>query len=272
MLDAIQAEQVNMSIWLRSDGLTFAQSYPQDLSQGEGLSRGSFDFARGYASITEPLEELLYTQPELGLPYRRVRLALSPLASVLVPNALYQTEEQAGWMKLVLGEDYQGQSYHICAYPLEDEGKQLIFAVPAELYSLLARTYLQLELIPYYIPLLEGRKLASRSTEGRELTLMMSREGLEVFVLEAGQLSLLNAYRWMRQGDEEAILGELSFYVFALWRSLGLSPEADRLLLCHNSEDGEGIALAQRAQDLLSARLPHCSILTFNSTDILCVS
>lgn len=268
MLDAVQAEQVDMSIWLRSDGLTFAQSYASDTlgrqvpKGGEANSWGLIaqaerKLSRSAESVAQAYSELIYTEPQLALPYRSVRLYYTPLFSVIVPLELFRSSEAMHWLCLIGGQTFEGKEYQAVSYILEDEGKCIVSAVESQLAGLLSRTYLQLEYCPYFVPLIQERKPESRSRASRELNIALTLDGMDCFALQMGSLKLLNSFGWIAVGDEDKRLGELTYYIFAFWQNLGFDPLADSLHLSYYGDSAELEGLAVRATAELSSRLKH---------------
>lgn len=259
MLDAIQAEQVNMSIRLRSDGLTFALSTP---NRGEELreEKQTLSFERGLPSLEQALEQMFYLYPDLTLPYRAVHIAYTPLCSVLVPTDLYQDDDADQWFALVVGSTCLGEAYAVLSHPLPSEGKVLLSAIPRGLHGYLRRTYLQLEFTPYYLPILEIYQRKSRESSGEKLCLILRSEGMDCLALCMGELRLINTFSWTKQADATSVLDELLFYTFSLWRSLSLDPRADELVLLASSLDHPMGLLSQEAQVRLSEYIAQVSI------------
>lgn len=238
-LDAIQAEQYNMSIRLLSDGLAFALSYS---SSEAVVEQGVLPLGDGYGSPEEAVRELMYRHPELLLPYHRVSLYYEPYFSTLIPGELFSSGELQAWVEIVGGMQWQGRPYQSLSYELADEPQVIASAWSVELYQFFRRTHLQLTAIPYYVPLLSSCRVASRQQQGTDLYLLLRIEGMEVFALREGALTYLNTFYWTMPSEARTIEDEVIFYVFSLWRSLALHAEQDRIHLCYLDSRPEHLA------------------------------
>lgn len=259
MLDAIQAEQVNMSIRLRSDGLTFALSTLLETEETRREEQ-TLPFERGLSSLEQSFEQLLYLHPELTLPYRSVQVVYTPLCSVLVPADLYREGEAEHWFAPIVGSTCLGETYMVLSHPLPHEGKVLLTSIPRGLYGYLKRTYLQLEFTPYYLPILEVYQRKSREIASEKLCLMLRSEGMDCLALRSGELRLINTFSWTKQADSTSVLDELLFYTFSLWRSLSLDPRVDELVLLASSSEHPMGMLVQEAQERLSGYIAQVSV------------
>lgn len=259
-LTAIQAEQMNMSIRLASDGLTFAISYnarPQEI-----FTRGHLPLGYGYRSWSEAVRELFYAHPELSLPYRQVDLYYEPMYSVLVPEELYDPADPAVWLRTIEAEErVSGDSYVYLGRRIIDEEKVIVSAWYADLYQFVHRTHLQLHTHPYYMPVLERRKLISRQRSGAELCMLIRPEGVDCFILQAGELIFLNSFTFVNTQEQTDLVGELTYYTFSIWRSMGLSTTESHLYLSYplgaKPEESPLRATAERLCGELSSRLAH---------------
>lgn len=262
VLDAIEAEQIDMSIRLRPDGLTFAlsRSLSNELESLPPEEAFTLGFEPGHPSLRHAVEQALYLHPELTLPYRRVSISYTPLCSVLVPTDLYRDGEASDWLRPIIGNSLLGDAYATLTYTLPSEGKVLLSAMPQDLYSYLRRTYLQVDFTPYYIPALEVYQRRSREQAGEKLCLIVRPDGMDVLALRSGELRLINTFSWTKQQDHLSVLDELLFYTFSLWRSLGLDTEQDELVLLAAASHLPLGLLAQEAQERLSVYIRHCSI------------
>ncbi len=255
-LDAIKAEQVDMSIRLRSDGLTFALLEPGVSDRCPSEQSGqSLAFPRGHASLESAMEQAIYLHPELALPYREVHILYTPLCSMLVPADLFAEEEAGDWLGAVVGNSLGGEEYVALSHPLSGEDKVLLSAIPRGLYSYLRRTYLKPELTPYYLPILETYQRQSREQAGERLCVILRLEGMDCMALRQGELRLINSFSWTRPTDEGAMLDELLFYVFSLWRGLSLEATRDQLVLLSTASAHPLGRLAQEAQERLVAHI-----------------
>lgn len=256
-LDAVQAEQYNMSIRLSSDGLTFALSYSS--SPQATLERGTLSLEPGYASAEEAVRELLYRHPELTLPFDQVTLYYEPYFSTLVPSELYEAHQASHWLSIVGGKDWEGAPYQCLTHALSDEPKVIVSAWSEGLYQFLRRMHLQLTTIPYYVPIIERVRRYSRQHTGCDLYVLVRREGMDVVALRAGEVIYLNTFGWAMPEDRTTLVGEAIFYTFSLWRSLGLEGEADSLHLLYDEARSESYTLVSEMLEHLSPRVREVS-------------
>lgn len=259
-LNATRAEQMYMSIRLKSDGLTFAVGYGT-----EPIGMATLPLA-GYGDLGEAVREQFFTHPELSFPYREVIVYFEPMYSVLVPRELYDPQSSDMWCG-ALSEDTSG--IESIGYPLPDESKVIVSAWSADLYQFLHRTHLRLRMIPYYVSLIERRKIITRQLQGAELCVSLRRDGADCFVLRAGELVFLNNFSWVNAHSQEDMLGELKFYTFSLWHSIALSADADSLLLAYPIGDQMLQEVAQGALVELSTRIARTEELAHTWSGII---
>ena len=145
MVNAIQAEEMSLSIWLRSDGLSFA-IYPKGATQDDApMLKSTLPFAEHF-SLRENVEQCLYEQPELSLPFAQVQIYYTPTSVALVPDALFDESNVDVWETTLCTK----QTEALRPYLLEGEDKRLVGAMDRATLELLERSFLMLSLCPSY--------------------------------------------------------------------------------------------------------------------------
>lgn len=252
-LDAVRAEQMSMSMRLTSYGLTFAYGHSAN-DRHEGI----LPLDTRTTSLEEAVRELFFVYPELCYPYQSVKVYYTPQHSVLVPRDLYQSSDVGGWLHGVgLNKGLQA-----LGYPLREEPKVIVGAWSAELYQFLCRTHLQLHFEPYYIALLEARRLESRLGSYDELVLSLRPEGVDCLVLRSGELIFVNSFGWTTL-EEQARLGEAVYYSFAIWQSMGLRAEHDAIHVVYPPDHSDTEALGKHLMDELALRIRRSTHATY---------
>lgn len=255
-ITATEAEQMNMSIRLLSDGLTFILS--NSTESQEIISHGHLLLERHYQGEEEAVRELFFAHPELCLPYRSVTFHYAPIYSVLAPEELFAPAEAMHWLSSALGGNKPVlEQLWATHYTLVDEAKVIVSAIDTDLYRFLQRTHLQLYVAPYYAPILEGRKPTSRSHSGVELSVVLRSGGSDCFALRSGETIFLNSFTWVNPSSSEDTLGELTYYISSLWRNLGLNGHTDRLYITYPSDSLVEERTAERLGATLATRIAH---------------
>lgn len=266
LVSSSQSEEMSMSIRLMSGGLAFALwSIKQER---EPVACGFLPMGTGYGSWWEAMQDLFFQNEILCFPYHSVEVYYQPQQIILIPHEHYEAEELALWLQAVspLSADEEIQ-WQALAYPLEDEGKLQGLAWSQPMYQFLQRTHLRLRMIPEYMPWLASRKRQSRQSIQAELCVSLHQEGIDCFLIKQGEVHFANQYRFVRPSDPQAMLGEMNYYILALWRSLALQGESDGLSLCYSLDECEeacsrSLALLEQLREELHLYLSQITIHT----------
>ncbi|MDO4692041.1 MAG: DUF3822 family protein [Porphyromonadaceae bacterium] len=270
VVNSSQSEEMNMSIRLMSGGLAFALWSSRE--EAEPLTQGFIPIGTGYGSWSEAMQDVFFQNEFLCFPYHSVSAYYQPEQIVLIPREHYEAEELGLWLQAVsplsAGEEPQ---WGALAYPLEDEGKLQGLAWSQSMYQFLQRTHLRLRMIPEYMPWLALRKRLSRQSTQAELCVSLHPEGIDCFLVKQGEVQFANQYRFVRPSDEHDAIGEMNYYILALWRSLELRGQIDSLALCYSLDEGESNSprLLDLLEGLREQLLPYIPQVTIHTRSIV---
>lgn len=271
LITANQSERMSMSIRPQSGGLAFALW--SDIPCEELYARGFLEISSGYRYWWEAIQDLFFRHEFLCMPYHHVQLYYRPLHRILVPKEHYEEGREELWMCPVSptsGGDALEQR-QILSCPLQDEGKVQILSWSAPLYRFLQRTHLCLQAIPDYMPWLEARKRQMRQRSHPELCVMLHPDGIDCWLLAQGETLYTNGYAFVRAADLEVVVGEIGFYILALYRAHDLANRGGSVRLCYNL-DATDIQIEHdrqvlsRVQALLSQSLSQLELDTHSVT------
>lgn len=248
-LSAHEAEQYSMSIRLSSDGLLFALTPCADAVDEATYFEDYIKFPSNKHRFEEAVEEALFAHEFLLLPYRSTKIYYEPFAGILVPQDLYspRNDEASDWMECLINtEDInRNTEVGIClSYSWEDEDKTFVGRYSRRLYSLLGRSLSSPRFVPYFVPYLSKQKQLSRQSDCRSLCVYLLDSKIDVLLLEEGMLGFYNTFEFVRESDSQASRGELLYYVYSLWKMLGLEGTLDKLILI-DATPREGIGFTQ---------------------------
>lgn len=250
-LTPLQAESMSMSIWLKSDGLTF--SIEQEAEKTQPLITGQLPTPSGYTSRLEAIQELIYQHEWLCYPYQRVYLYYVPLRSVLIPQELYESQHANLWLEGICTlEDAL-----VLAEPLPLESKVLLTATDRALINLFERIHPPLLPRPYYLPLILTQRQETRRQGNKVLLVSLRGAQLDCIGLNAGSLSYINHYDICAMHGLRSV-PEMMYYILGLWQTLQMNLTADELVLVpeNQEEPGELTTLAEE----LAAYITHIEL------------
>lgn len=236
MISAIQAEEMNMSIWLRSDGLSFAVYPKKEEQYNKPIEVGNIYF-ESQLSLRENIENSLYQQPLLALPYARVCLHYTPQSVGLAPLALYDYEQREVWETTIC----RNKTEILIPYQNKEEERAVILGTLArDVFEFLERSYLVIDFCPSYAQILNDM-LVSCQTEGDSLLLLwLTKEGMTLAHTDANGLNYINRFNFVRPSDSSTFAGEIMYYISLVWQTLRLD---DRCKLIIKGEQEEGLSL-----------------------------
>lgn len=252
----------SLSIRCLSGGLAFCVRSSE--TPAKTLQRGFLPFAsEDGESWVERLQGLFYREEALSYPYQQITCYITPEAAVLVPRDLIQSGQEALWLLDAVETDAllaASSDKHYQQAVLSDPAKSLVMRSSLALYQFLRRTWLVFEQRPASQVALE-HFLSQRPGAGQSTLLVLLEEGLLTSIALHG--SDLIAYRQEKLrslGGARTEAEEALFYIFALWRHLGLDAERDQLLLCQREGWGsaeEALPEAPALDELTSLLTPH---------------
>lgn len=218
MIDAIQAEEMNMSIWLKSDGLSFAVLPKGAGTLAEAEEEGFIPFVAGY-SLRENFEHALYAEARLSLPYAEVTVYYTPERIALVPEALFDEADTEVWEPTLR----KSLEEIVRPFRLKNEDKILLGAIPRDAVEFLERSYLVVSFCPSYAERLSTLRAEAQTSLQPKLLVWLSPQCVTLSLVEPQGLSYINAFAYVRPSDEGSLLGEIMYYLSLVWQSLGLN-------------------------------------------------
>ena len=151
------------------------------------MLKSTLPFAEHF-SLRENVEQCLYEQPELSLPFAQVKIYYTPTSVALVPDALFNESNVDVWETTLCTK----QTEALRPYLLEGEDKRLVGAMDRATLELLERSFLMHSLCPSY-----ADKLALLRTEAQQsLTSLMglvTSIALPTFALQMGIASTVKS-------------------------------------------------------------------------------
>ena len=238
MINAIQAEEMSLSIWLRSDGLSFA-IYPKGATQDDApILKSILPFTEHF-SLRENIEQCLYEQPELSLPFAQVQIYYTPTSVALVPDALFDEWETTLCTK---------QTEALRPYLLEGEDKRLVGAMDRATLELLERSFLMLSLCPSYADKLALLRTEAQQSLTSKLLVYLAYDGITIALIEPHGLSYINRFAYVRPSDGDSKHGEIMYYLGLVWQSLELSNAID---IAFDGEAEPESPLAKEQEELI---------------------
>lgn len=224
MINAIEAEEMSLSIWLRSDGLSFAV-YPRGANaHTPSVFTEDIAFIDNY-TLRENLEQCLYQQPILGLPFARVMIYYYPAGVVLTPQALFDDNAVDVWEHTACRPEESLRAYH-----LPEDDKVLLGALEREVVEFLERSFLMLSLRPIYADLIGRLTTESQETLRDKLLLYLADRGLTIAHIQPTGITYLNSFDYVRPNDPTSILGEVMYYTSLVWKTLNLNHAVEIVL------------------------------------------
>ena len=243
MINAIQAEEMSLSIWLRSDGLSFA-IYPKGAMQDDApMLKSTLPFAEHF-SLRENVEQCLYEQPELSLPFAQVKIYYTPTSVALVPDALFDESNVDVWETTLCTK----QTEALRPYLLEGEDKRLVGAMDRATLELLERSFLMLSLCPSYADKLALLRTEAQQSLTSKLLVYLAYDGITIALIEPHGLSYINRFAYVRPSDGDSKHGEIMYYLGLVWQSLELSNTID---IVFDGEAEPESTLAKEQEELI---------------------
>ncbi|KGN69930.1 DUF3822 family protein [Porphyromonas sp. COT-239 OH1446] len=271
MPSALEVEQYSMSIRLASDGLVFALS---PLQKGSHLPTHR-EVVRVEASgdlWRQELRDAILQRPLLLQSYPKILVYYEPSAGVLVPQELYDEGEAEIWLRNILthpcGRADQEASLYALSYPWKQEGKVFVHYWDEEVYHFLQRTLHSPSFAPYFAQLIDRRKALSRRDGRAELCVFVRRRGFDCILVREEEQVFYNSFVFVSPFDEKSKVGELLYYIFALWQDLGLDAGRDSLCLVEAGLGESNRPLPSWRSELrieLGRRLSSMTILTHSA-------
>lgn len=253
------APEQSLSIRCLSDGLAF--SVRSVVTPAETIERGFLPFTPEVGLDThDRLLALFYSQEFLTYPYQQITCYLTPEAGVLVPAGLVQEGQEGLWLFADVDEEKaQGDTKHkhYQSIPLPDGSKSFVMRSSRELYQFLRRSWLVFDLQPSFLPALEACRQANLS--GATLSILLEEGTLTGLLLQRGEVQSYHQHSLKQKQDIQLQAEEVLFYIFSLWRHLGLDPQADRLALCLRESAGDSDMPSEEAvfEALTTLLTPH---------------
>lgn len=248
MISAIQAEELNASIWLRSDGLSFATSHqdaPYPASEALSTTK-SYLFSLD-RSLADGFRECIYQHPHLALPYHEVRVYYTPASLTLVPLALYEFDAPEVWLPTVVGSKEET----LRPYELKEEEKVLLGSLDRELTVMLERTYMRISFIPMYAERLQSLVMNARTAGSPCLLLWLNPRGMTFALADDSGVRYINTFNYVSPSDERTFLSEVIYYLSLVSQALALG-EKTTLEMAHELPKGHPL---YREQERLLASL-----------------
>ena len=276
-ITAAEAAHYSLSIRTISGGLAFCITTEEEASPEATrlVHAGRLETSASVHSVYEALQELYFSYEFLSLPYRSVTLYFEPKRAVLVPTALLQEGQDELWLSPTeeagsTASQRANESLCTLRYTLPDDTKTFVLSWPSDAYQFLRRTLLLIEPKPHFTPILEEQRAKSRATQGRELLLLLRPSGMDLFLIQGGEVEAYNSAPLIAGHSQEVAAGEIIFYTFAFWRHFELDGVTDRLTIAYSEEEQSALrqslhTIADEACQLLRPYISQITIQGYQS-------
>lgn len=212
MITALQAEEMELVLRLDVPSLSYAIYAPDGSLYREERTEYSPEEERSASLVN-----WLYERPELGLPYRSVRIYYRPLAVALVPESLYDKECPELWLPTM---SEGSRPLRVLPYAL-GEAKVFVGLMEEELVALLMRHYLLPQFVPIYAEALQEAIERSRVEGSEELFVDMGYERVFLAKVSPEGLRFAASYDFVEPHDRSACEGELRYYQSLVTQYIG---------------------------------------------------
>lgn len=276
-ITAAEAAHYSLSIRTISGGLAFCITTEEEASPEATrlVHAGRLETSASVHSVYEALQELYFSYEFLSLPYRSVTFYFEPKRAVLVPTALLQEGQDELWLSPTeeagsTASQRANESLCTLRYTLPDDTKTFVLSWPSDAYQFLRRTLLLIEPKPHFAPILEEQRAKSRATQGRELLLLLRPCGMDLFLIQGGEVEAYNSAPLIAGHSQEVAAGEIIFYTFAFWRHFELDGVTDRLTIAYSEEEQSALrqslhAIVNEACQLLRPYISQITIQGYQS-------
>lgn len=176
--------------------------------------------------------------------YCRTRLVVRTQRFTLVPPQ-FDDSQCRELLELTAGKAEGAAT--VCR--LQDNGPAIAFEIPTGVDAFVQRTFPEAAIVHHLYPLIDNFVRASLATPCARLYLNLRDKELDIVAAKAGKLLMASTNPCLG-GVTDAV-----YFALGTWRSLGLDPKADQLLLTGDNEQRQ--AIAGQLRDFVGYVMPN---------------
>lgn len=185
---------------------------------------------------------IFLSAPWLKNSYRVTKIAWEGGRSTLVPAALYEPDEKAGYLNLTMNPNSEEQVFADHLIPLD---AYQVFSMPDQVLHTIQGYFPKVKIVHHTSVLIESIWVNYKNRISANRTFLHIRERFfDLMIFDGRQMTYFNSFQFQNNED-------IAYYVIFVLEQLNFNPESMPLVLLGNTEKGGGLT------DLLSRYVRH---------------
>lgn len=235
-LDVTGAQGYNLSIRLRSDGLTFNIF---DATSLQLLLSDTVVNRHNDNTITSVIEDVFYNNAWLSFPFSKVEVIYEPINWILVPFDLYEEEKGEIWLRSITEYNnlQKDRCLRVLNHSIHKDGKVLLCDIYQELFEFLSRNLVINNIKPYFFEDLDYARELSKNHYCKVLQIFVTSTAIDCVIVDKGVVFRGNHFNFTNSSDNESHRDELVYFAINIYNAAGLSNSKDRIIVMQSVYD-----------------------------------
>ncbi len=192
----------------------------------------AFPNCNDFGALLPRLQKFADNHEWLNNRFKRTDVMVVNERSTLVPNALFDAEQQAQYLQF---NHPRQESEEIRNDQLRNLDARNLWLIPHDLELLLKKIFPGARLCHYSTPLIESLLVASKNEQQKKVYAHLQYERFELIIPEGNRLHLYNTYAFKSSDD-------FIFFLLFACEQLKLNPETFELVLLGELTDDSAVA------------------------------